>query len=401
MPVRFKRIIPTFLGTISLAGIMIGSAYARPGVAAPKKKNFSVLHNFAGGMGSGAVPFSGLVQDGAGNFYGTTVEGGALGAGTVFRLTAKGKETVLYSFGDGSDGGIPYANPVLDGQGSLYGTASSGGDHSCNCGVVFKVDDSGQEVLLHTFTGGSDGATPYGGLAFDKRGNLYGTTNLGGAGCNCGTVFELSPDGTEKILHAFAGGNDGAYPYYDSGVLPDKRGSLYGVTYEGGGSCNCGTIYKIDSGGHETVLYAFAGGGDGAYPQSTLIADKSGNLYGTTKYGGASDAGSVFELATDNTETTLYSFSGGDGANPQAGLVIDKNNNLYGTTQAGGTANAGTVFKITPAGGELVLHAFTGGTDGDQPFAPLFPGRKNELYGTATGGGKNGFGTVFQVKSKS
>jgi uncharacterized repeat protein (TIGR03803 family) len=270
---------------------------------------------------------------------------------------------VLYSFGDGSDGGIPYANPVLDGQGSLYGTASSGGDHSCNCGVVFKVDDSGQEVLLHTFTGGSDGATPYGGLAFDKRGNLYGTTNLGGAGCNCGTVFELSPDGTEKILHAFAGGNDGAYPYYDSGVLPDKRGSLYGVTYEGGGSCNCGTIYKIDSGGHETVLYAFAGAGDGAYPQSTLIADKSGNLYGTTKYGGASDAGSVFELATDNTETTL--------------------------------------FKITPAGGELVLHAFTAGTDGDQPFAPLFPGRKNELYGTATGGGKNGFGTVFQVKSKS
>jgi uncharacterized repeat protein (TIGR03803 family) len=394
-----SRFLKKIAAAVSLATVVSWCADAQANGA------LHVLYSFAGVSGDGASPFAGLVQDAAGNFYGTTVTGGnASGAGTVFKLAPDGTETVLYDFTDGSDGGIPYANLVLDGQGNLYGTTFSGGQPECNCGVVFKVTPDGQESVLHTFVGGSDGATPLYGLIFDKHGNLYGTTSAGGgASCNCGTVFELAPDGTETIVHSFAGGSDGSDP--EAGLLIDKGGNLYGASYEGGdATCNCGTIFKIDRSHSESVLYAFTGltKGDGAYPQTSLVTDKLGNLYGTTKFGGTNNGGTVFKLAPDNTETIVHSFTGGggDGAAPYVGLVADRRGNLYGTTQQGGGADAGTVFKITAEGQESLLYSFTGGTDGDQPFDALILAGKNELVGTAAGGGAQGFGTVFQMKAR-
>ena len=376
-----KKIV--LAGTLAGIAVLVGAA---PGASQPKKGNFHVLYNFANGAGDGALPYAGLVQDSAGNFYGTTVEGGPNGAGTVFKLTRGGTESVLHAFSNGTDGGEPYANVILDSQGNLYGTTIGGGDdHACGCGVVFKIGTSGQETVLYTFLGGSDGAEPHSGLVFDKKGNLYGTTHLGGGACDCGTVYKLSPDGTETLLHAFAGGSDGAYPYYSSSLLI-KHGNIYGTTFQGGGSCNCGTIFKIDSAGKETVLHAFTANGDGSDPETSLIADKAGNLYGTTAFGGLGGAGTVFKLAPDSTETVVYSFSGaGDGGGPQAGLVADRSGNVYGTTADGGASGAGTVFKLLPAGDEIVLYNFSGGSDGDRPAASLFLGAKNKLMAPRPG----------------
>ncbi|HLY06343.1 MAG TPA: choice-of-anchor tandem repeat GloVer-containing protein [Rhizomicrobium sp.] len=386
------------IAKISVAGLALllwaGGAQA---------KGFKVVYNFAGGTDS-AVPEAGLIEDTAGNFYGTTTSGGA-GAGTVFKLAPDGSETVLYSFTDQSDGGIPYGNLVRDQNGNIYGTTNSGGSFPCNCGVIFKIDSSEQQTVLHAFLGGSDGAFPYGGgLIEDAQGNLYGATyNGGGADCfdGCGTVFKLAPDGTETVLHAFAGGSDGANPWW--GPVMDKHGNLYGATYAGGGSAvcsgGCGTVYKIDSAGNESVIFAFPGGSGGAFPQTSLVMDRQGNLYGTTRFGGTANGGTVFKLAPDGTETVLHSFPGGsDGASPYAGLVRDGKGNLYGTTQQGGSADAGVVFKVTSTGAETVLYSFGGGTDGDQPVAPLLIGADKKLYGTASEGGTNGFGTVFSLK---
>jgi uncharacterized repeat protein (TIGR03803 family) len=394
-----SRAFGKFVAAVSLTTVAFAIC-ASPAAVQRKKSDFNVLYTFTG-SGGGANSFAGLVQDANGNFYGTTIAGGSGTVGTVFKLAPNGTETVLYNFTDGTDGGGPYGKLVLDQQGNLYGTTYAGGFHTCNCGVAFKIDPSGQETVLHTFLGGDDGATPYSGLAFDKKGNLYGITNAGGGACNCGTVFKLAPDGTATILHDFAGGSDGAFPFYNSDLTVDKLGNLYGVTYQGGGSCNCGTIYKVDTSGKESILYAFADGSDGAYPVTNLLADKSGNFYGTTRYGGSGNAGTVFKLAPDNTKTVLYSFAGsGDGGAPQAGVVADKLGNLYGTTELGGGNDAGVVFRVAPDGGETVLHSFSGGADGNEPYGALFAGKKKELYGTSTSGGTNGLGTVFEVSAK-
>jgi uncharacterized repeat protein (TIGR03803 family) len=385
-------------GLTTAFAAICASLAASPACAQPAKSTFRVVFDFFGNA-SGANPFAGLIQDAAGNLYGTTNAGGTNGAGAVFKLAPDGSESVLYSFANGSDGGIPDANVILDAQGNLYGTTTSGGIADCNCGVVFKIDTGGHESVLHAFQGGADGAISYGGLVMDADGNLYGTTFNGGGTCDCGIVFKLAPDGKETILHAFEGGTDGANPY--SSLLLDKRGDLTGTTYQGGTACHCGTVFKLH-GRKESVLYAFTGGADGGFPQTSLVQDKQGNLYGTTKFNGAFSSGTVFKLAPDGTETVIHAFSAGaDGAAPFAGLVADKDGNLYGTTQAGGVKNAGTVFKVAPDGSaESVLYAFTGGADGDQPFAALFLGAKNELYGTVSQGGTNGFGDAFTVKDK-
>jgi uncharacterized repeat protein (TIGR03803 family) len=392
-----SQILKNSLIAMSLAAVVLAVG-AAPGSAAPKKEKLSVLYSFVGDSGSGASPFAGLIEDAAGNFYGTTTAGGAIGVGTAFKLAPDGSETVLHSFSDGSDGGIPFAGLVEDAQGNLYGTTYSGGDPRCNCGVVFEIDAAGNESVLHTFEGGDDGATPYDGLILDKHSNLYGTTTEGGGACNCGMAFKLSPKGKLSVLHAFTGGSDGSFPY--AGLVMDKHGNLYGASYQGGGACNCGAIFKIDSAGDESVLYVFTGNdSDGAYPQASLIMDKKGNLYGTTKFGGTSNGGTVFMLAPDNTETILHSFSGGaDGAVVYAGLVADKKGNLYGTTLVGGGADAGTVFKVAPGGGETVLYSFLDGNDGATPYGGAILDDKDNLYGTTSEGGVNGFGTVFEIR---
>jgi uncharacterized repeat protein (TIGR03803 family) len=316
-----------------------------------------VLYVFAGGS-DGYIPFGDLIEDTAGNFYGTTIYGGGngcaggYGCGTVFRLAPNGAETVLYSFAGGSDGAQPFASLIEDAAGNLYGTTSAGGGTGCangdGCGTVFKLTPDGTETLLHIFTGGSDGGNPQAGLIVDVRGNLYGTTANGGSGCNgygCGIVFKLVPDGTETVLYTFTGGRDGATPY--AGLIKDSAGNFYSTT-AGGGRHNKGTVFRLAPDGTETVLHDFAAGSDGAFPYGGLIKDKSGDLYGTTPGGGINRKGIVFKLAPDGTETVLHAFGGGTGGGvyPSFGVIKDKHGNLYGTTSNGPGDNDGAVFKL-------------------------------------------------------
>jgi uncharacterized repeat protein (TIGR03803 family) len=198
---------------------------------------------------------------------------------------------VLYSFTGGSDGAWPYGGVIVDGVGNLYGTTIEGGAH--NDGVVFKVTRGGTESVLYSFSG-SDGMYPVAGLIIDAAGNLFGTTKQGGKH-GAGTVFEVTPDGTETVLYSFTGAGDGAFPM--SSLIRDKRGNFYG-TANGGGAHGTGTVFQLSArGGIETTLYSFAGGSDGAWPQASLIQDRSGNLYGTTSSGGSQSDGTVFKLA--------------------------------------------------------------------------------------------------------
>jgi uncharacterized repeat protein (TIGR03803 family) len=186
----------------------------------------------------------------------------------------------------------------------------------------------------------------------DPAGNLYGTTNgaysdVGGGGShNAGVVFKVDPFGNDTVLYSFTGGADGSSP---NGLIRDLQGNLYGTT-SGGGASGAGVVFKVDTSGNETVLYSFAGGSDGGYPLwVTLVRDSAGDLYGTTGGGGASGAGVVFKLDTSGHETVLYSFTGGaDGGTPYAGVVLSPEGNLYGTTAFGGQTNAGVVFEIKP-----------------------------------------------------
>jgi len=384
-----------------------------------------VLHTFKGAPGDGEGPFGGLTLDPAGNIYGTATSGGtgkcSAGCGTGFRLNGAGKELQL-SFG-GGDGRDPMAGLLRDAEGNFYGTTSEGGDTNClppyGCGTVFKVSKAGKETVLHKFAGAPDGLLPESQLVEDAEGNLYGTTPNGGTGDNGGTVFKIDHKGNETILYNFCSQPncvDGSLPY--SGVILDAAGNLYGTTDDGGAYC-CGIVYKIDPLGNETVLYSFTGSSDGDGPLSALAVDRAGNLYGTTKAGGNSGCtegagcGVVFELSPVAggawTEKVLYVFCSlsdcADGEEPVAGpLILDAEGNLYGTTFDGGDENGdGVVFKLDGAGRETVLHTFSGGADGAFPWSGLTIDGAGNLYGTATGGGDDscfapsGCGVVYKI----
>jgi uncharacterized repeat protein (TIGR03803 family) len=262
----------------------------------------------------------------------------------VFKLDATGKETMLHRFTGSPDGLNPVGTLVRDTKGNFYGTTSGGGDLSCDCGTVFRIDAAGKETVLHRFTGGADGANPLSGVIRDAAGNLFGTTTLGGAS-GYGTVFKVDNIGMETVLHSFTGGADGMYPY--AGLVPNGV-DLYGTTNLGG-AFNYGTVFKLDKTGTETVLHTFTNGADGGQPVAGLIRDATGNLYGTTYSGGASNNGTVFKLDTTGKETVLHSFTGGwNGFGPFGGVVRDAAGNLYGTTNYGGALGHGTVYKITP-----------------------------------------------------
>ena len=302
--------------------------------------NFTLLYSFAGGS-DGVNPLAVLIQGSDGNFYGTTISGGANNQGTVFKITPSGTETVLYSFaGGGSDGAHPYAGLIQGSDGNFYGTTANGGLGSQ--GTVFKITPSGTETVLHFFAGGnSDGATPTAGLVQGSDGNFYGTTVSGGPQ-NYGTVFKITPSGTETLLSGFTA------PIRPSGALiQGSDGNFYGAAIgDGDGG---GLVFRITPSGSYTALYVFEGGSsDGAYPMG-LIQGSDGNFYGTTNQGGASTYGTVFKLTPSGTETVLHFFAGGnsDGVNPNAGLVQGSDGTLYGTTGEGGANGDGTVFKVT------------------------------------------------------
>ena len=309
-------------------------------------------------------------------------------------------ETTLYSFTDTS-GAQPMAGVTRDKAGNLYGTATYGGS---GYGTVFKLAPDGTETTLHSFTGGSDGKSPYGAVILDQKGNVYGTASYGGAE-GYGDVYKIAANGRFSVLYSFTGGNDGSSP--ESPLFRDKAGDLFGTAKNRGGS-GYGTVFKLAPDGTETTLYSFTGRSDGAYPIAGLVQDKAGNVYGTASYGGAEGYGDVYKIAANGTFSVLYSFTGGsDGANPSSNVIVDKSGNLYGTTPDGGSASEGVVFEIATNGTESILHTFTGRSDGGFPGGGLVMGKKHTLYGTTLVGGVAagctagaGCGTIFSLGLK-
>jgi hypothetical protein len=455
-----RKTLPTILSrSLPFAALIFVLASA-----ASAQWNEQVLYSFQGGT-DGAEPSGGVIMDKAGNLYGTTAWGGASNCvpvsacGTVFELsppTGKGgawTETVLHVF-KGSpygDGAAPGGGVIMDEAGNLYGITAYGGTGSCllfgiagGCGTVYELSPpakSGEpwtETLLYSFQGGSDGYFATGPLTFDKNGNLYGATVLGGGqgptcvtsyGDSCGTIFELSPpkteggEWTEKVLHAFTGGADGSFP--NGGLIFNGEGVLYGTTAAGGnqkGDCNesggCGSVFRLipEEDGKawiEEILLRF-NIQNGKDPGAGVILDKRGNLYGTFYSGGAYLAGGVFELAKPDqqthswTEKVLHSFSG-DNYFPTGALLIDPSGNLYGTDQ--GTekeGEQGVVFELEPPadGGtswqQITLYTFKDPPDGFDPMANLLPDGHGHLYTTTVGGGTGqacqlGCGTVVEL----
>ncbi len=318
---------------------------------------------------------------------------------SVAELAVAQSLVVRHSFGGGTDGLFPSSGVIRDAQGNLYGTTLYGGVYSL--GTVFKISGRGKETLLHSFAANFDGALSNWGLVRDSKGNLYGTTQAGGATTNdTGTVYKVDVTGKETVLYSFTGGSigatDGAAPF--GPPVRDLQGNLYGTTVQGGPN-NFGTVYRVNAAGSEVVLYSFAGGVDGGYPNGALIRDSAGNLYGTTTDGGASTTGTVFKVSQANAKSTLYSFGWNPDAQvPMSGLIQDSAGNLYGTTELGGEYGWGTVYRLDAAGNETVLYSFTGGVDGKYALGVLARDAAGNLYGTTQRGGNYGFGTVFKLK---
>lgn len=304
----------------------------------------------------------------------------------------------LYSFNGGSDGANPYGGVIEDSSGNLYGAATFGG--AAGEGVLFQIPSGGGFNVCYSFGSQSaDGNLPVAGPIMDAAGNLVGTTYAGGSAGE-GTVYSVAPCTGEQVVHSFSGNPDGSTGY--GGLVADASGNLYGTTVNGG--AGYGTIFEINaSTGAETVLYSFKGpAGDGSFPSAGLVLDSAGNLYGTTVNGGTYNDGTVFEYNTaSGAETVLYSFSGvSDGEFPYSTLVMDSSGNLYGTTSASGPNADGTVFEINPATpGQIdTLYAFAGGSDGAYPQAGLVMDASGNLYGTTANGGSAGDGTVFEIQ---
>jgi uncharacterized repeat protein (TIGR03803 family) len=393
---------------LSLTAVFILAVIAPSSAQA---RDYKVLHRFHGAA-DGEYPVGGLVQDAAGNLFGVAGWGGGKGCsgggcGMVFKLDATGKFTVLHRFTGEADGSYP-DSLIRDQAGNLYGVAGSGGGKGCfegqGCGTVFKLDVTGKFTVLHRFTG-KDGALPQ-SLKRDQAGNLYGETGNGGSGhcyyqiykIGCGTVFKLDATGKETVLYSFRGSPDGDDP--SGGVVLDATGNLYGTTPDDG-VYGYGNVFELGK-GKETVLYSFDDGTDGGQPNG-LIADKAGNLYGTTSTGGnipcypnSNGCGTVFEFDTTGKETVLYSFLGSphtDGELPLAPLIMDNVGNLYGTTLQGGVYSYGTVFELTKRGKEIVLHSFKGSDGASPEYDSLIQDKDGNLYGTTPlGGGSACFG---------
>jgi len=368
------------------------------GVHTARGQNFTTIYNFEGSP-DGALPFAGVIQDKTGNIYGTTSYGGAFNAGSVFKVNASGTEETLYSFTGGTDGNTPYGALTLDKFGNLYGTTYVGGSY--NLGVIFKVDPTGNETVLHHFAGGdSDGCYPSGKLVGSK-GAFYGTTSLCGATFQ-GVIFKLNKKWQLTVVHSFSG-SDGANPFY-GGLLKDKAGNFYGVTDYGGnltcpGGLGCGVVYQLDQQGTLNVLYRFAGGAtDGCSPLGSVVMDKSGDLFGITNGCGASNYGTVWHLS-NGAESVIHHFAGApfDGARPVAGLVRDSKGNLYGVTEDGGSTSCGgvgcgAVYRLGRDGTLKLLHSFSY-SDGATPDGELFRGPSGKLFGTTYFGGSNSCGS--------
>jgi uncharacterized repeat protein (TIGR03803 family) len=364
------------------------------------------LYCFGSSSTDAAGPDGGLFQGSDGNFYGTTSGGGIGGGtrqkgfpyngdGTVFKIAPTGEETVLHLFAGAPADGV-YPRFLIQGSdGSFYGTTGAGGVN--NAGTVFKLTPEGVETILHSFTGGSDSGAL--GLVQGSDGNFYGTTANGYGGI----VFKLTPEGVLTTLHTFTGvGGDGSSP--TGGLLQGSDGSIYGLTNAGGDHA-LGTVFKVTSEGIETILHSFSGPpADAASPagMDSLIQGSDGNFYGTTLGGGAHDAGTVFKLTPEGVETILYSFTGGSDGAEALGLIQGSDGNFYGTASSGGMNYGGTIFQLTPTGAFTGLYSFSVFPESSQPLTNLLQGSDGDLYGTTYqgGGGANQAGCFFRFLLK-
>ena len=351
----------------------------------------------------GNFPRAGMIRGPDGNFYGTTEYGGSNLGGTVFKYTPAPSEkysptgTVApiagFNFGSGPDSQRPLGTVLLANDGNFYGTTYTGGAH--NAGTVFKVTPSGSKSVLWSFGNGTDGGYPKSALVQGSNGNLYGTTTGGGA-FGGGTVFKVTLAGVESILWGFGSGADGTDP--EAGVIQGIDGNLYGTTSLGG-TQGRGIVFKVSPSGVEKVLsnFDYATGGS---PKAALIQATDGNFYGTTSAGGSAGGGTVFKITPAGEESVLWSFGAGqDGFSPGAGLVQGRDGNFYGTTVSGGTVNgAGTIFRVTPAGVETILWDLGyGGNGGFSESFNLVEDADGNFYGTTSGGGGTAGGTIFKL----
>jgi uncharacterized repeat protein (TIGR03803 family) len=427
-------------GRLRLIPIMV-LAFLLPHSGQAQAPTYETLHSFQGSP-DGAGPKGALTIGKNGVLYGTTEAGGTSTLGTVFELTKPTgepwSETVIHSF-SGPDGQRPESTLILSTAGALYGTTTQvayGG--GVDNGTIFElappstVGGAWTETVLYSFiysTQDPQNVIPNGTLLPGPGGTLY-TTTQGSAdnpngGPSLGAVVALVPATatgdawTEYVLYAFSAPGVSAEPR--AGVV-SVDGSLYGTDIEGGNfACDCGAVFELtpppSHGGAwtESTIYSFGETpGDGSSPEAALTVGAGGVLYGTTAFGGsaACGCGTVFQLTPPSapsgtwTESVIYSFTGsnGDGSGPVASVVVGQNGALYGTTQYGGTASLGTVFELTRptvTGGawtETVLHSFTGENgDGATPVAALVMSSTGVLYGTTSGGGTAGKGTVFAV----
>jgi uncharacterized repeat protein (TIGR03803 family) len=370
----------------------------------PLTPAFRTLVNFDGANGANGA---GFVQGTGGNIYGTSGGGGANGSGVLFNLTPSGTLTVLYSFcteAGCTDGKNP-GGLTMGSNGNLYGVTGSGG--TFGYGTIFKFTGSGAPITLHNFDG-TDGSSP-GGLVQASNGDFYGATSYGAnfvecTGNGCGTVFKITPGGTLTTLHDFCSQPDcadGAVLY--ESLVRGTDGEYYGTTF-GGGTANCGTVFKITSKGELTTIYTF---GLQYYPFCNgnpvgLALGTDGNFYGVTLggQGGPGGQGTIFRITPKGELATIYTFCAQigctDGSVDRSDLTLGSDGNFYGTTYFGGTHNEGTVFKITPSGVLTTLHSFDG-QDGSYPICCLFQATNGVFYGTTTMGGSDGDGTIFSL----
>lgn len=377
-------------------------------------QTLTVVHNFTGG-GDGGAPYAGLTQDSHGNLYGTTYYGGS-GNGNVYRLQYKNNSWMLiplYTFQSQADG--YNAGPVVVGpNGSLYGSTPWGGTQTCGCGTLYNLRPSPtrsasvfggwNKQSLWNFNGVSDGYSPWGNLTFADANHFYGTTQSGGPDSG-GTVFQMTYSGGSwnySNIYAFNPSGGGYNPY--GGVVKDATGNLYGTTAYGGNNDD-GTVYQLvytGSGWTKNILYSFQDGSDGENPRTGLTMDQSGNLYGSSGSGGLNNQGVVFQLSPSGngswTFNVLYSFDAGShGAG--GSLLVDNAGNLYGVTPTGGSVHGGSVFKLSRNGSSWTytdLHDFRGG-DGAGPSGNLVLAPNGDLYGTTSGGGAYSNGNVWQL----
>ena len=371
---------------------------ARQAHGTKQAAKYTSLFSFAGPP-DGEKPVASLILDG--EFYGTTSLGGYKnkcgdGCGTVFMMSAQGRERVVYRFKGTPDGANPQTG-LTELNGQLFGTTFSGGTSACpgGCGVIYKIE-LGHERVVYFFKGGTDGAQPKCALVAIS-GVLYGTTSEDGS-YGKGTFFSVTPSGQEQVLYSFKGAPyDGAFP---QGSLAEVSGALYGVT-EKGGYDNAGTVFHIQPSGAEELVHSFEPAADGQMPTGLVNFPDSDTMYGTAADGGPNGFGTLFYVLPDTSFSVIYSFRGHakrDGAYPEVPpTVVDYR--FYGTTRGGGAHGNGTVYEMNSySGGESVLYSFGKVPDGVHPMASLL-NDDGTLYGTTMNGGSRGAasGTVFSI----